>query len=207
MGRNGLLDSGYHAASGVRTSTKGLSLSSGLRAWKTNSSGTTYYLYDGSTPVVELDGIGSVAATNTFGPNGLLSRHTSGGSTFYTFDLSGGVAQRLDFEPERPDLAHARRLRRRGVERLDERSVYRPRRAGRLLHRLRNRPPASRPPLLRPIAGPLPKPRPDRSSWRGESVCVRYEQSRIRRRSRGHQSDRQATLCDPRAAPKSVPSL
>ncbi len=37
-----------------------------------------------------------VTAVNTFGANGLLSRHTSSGSAFYTFDLSGSVCQRLD---------------------------------------------------------------------------------------------------------------
>ena len=35
-------------------------------------------------------------ATNTFGGAGLLSRHTSTGSTFYTFDERGNVAQRLN---------------------------------------------------------------------------------------------------------------
>lgn len=67
-----------------------------LRAWKTNSSGTTYYLYDGSKPVVELNSSSAVAAANTFGANGLLSRHSGSSSTFYTFDPQGGTAQRLD---------------------------------------------------------------------------------------------------------------
>ena len=40
-------------------------------------------------------GVGAVTATNTFGTNGLISRHSSVGSTFYDFDLSGNVAQRL----------------------------------------------------------------------------------------------------------------
>ncbi|MDQ2730454.1 MAG: RHS repeat-associated core domain-containing protein, partial [Armatimonadota bacterium] len=45
---------------------------------------------------MELDGQGNVTALNTFGPTGLLSRHTGTGSTFYTFDAQGSVAQRLD---------------------------------------------------------------------------------------------------------------
>ena len=36
-------------------------------------------------PVIEVDASGNVTATNTFGPNGLISRHTASGSTFYTF--------------------------------------------------------------------------------------------------------------------------
>ncbi|MDE2207771.1 MAG: hypothetical protein KGK12_14170, partial [Armatimonadetes bacterium] len=43
----------------------------GLRAWKTNSSGTTYFLYDGITPICEIDSTGAVSAVNTFGPTGL----------------------------------------------------------------------------------------------------------------------------------------
>lgn len=38
----------------------------GLRAWKENSSGRTYFLYDGIVPVVELDSSGSITAANTF---------------------------------------------------------------------------------------------------------------------------------------------
>ena len=72
-------------------------LSSGLRAWKQNSSGTrTYFLYAGSTPVCELDSSGDILATNTFGASGLVSRHVGSTSTFYTFDPQGGNAQRLD---------------------------------------------------------------------------------------------------------------
>ncbi len=44
---------------------------------------------------MELDATGAVTATHTFGANGLTSRHTTS-STFYTFDVQGGVAQRLD---------------------------------------------------------------------------------------------------------------
>ncbi len=70
----------------------------GLRAWKQSAVGSTYYVYDGLTPVVELDGNGNVTAVNTWGAAGLAGRHTtagSGSSTFYTFDVQGSVSQRL----------------------------------------------------------------------------------------------------------------
>ena len=68
----------------------------GLRCWKQNASGTTYFLYDGSSPVIELDGGGSVTATNTFGASGLVSRREGTNSIFYSFDSEGNVAQRTD---------------------------------------------------------------------------------------------------------------
>jgi len=70
----------------------------GLRAWKTDNTGTSYYLYDedGTTPVCELNASGVAIATNTFGEAGLISRHTSTGSTFYAFDPQGTVAERLN---------------------------------------------------------------------------------------------------------------
>ncbi len=69
----------------------------GVRAWKGDGQGNrTYFIYDGGAPVMELDGQGNVSAVNTFGPTGLLSRHSATGSTFYTFDAQGSVAQRLD---------------------------------------------------------------------------------------------------------------
>ena len=69
----------------------------GLRAWKQNSSGRAYFLYDGLVPVCKTDGSGTITAVNTWGANGLLSRHTSGigGSVFYAFDPQGRVAVRL----------------------------------------------------------------------------------------------------------------
>ena len=69
--------------------------SGGKRTWKTASGVTTYFLYDGSNPVCELDGTGAVTATNTWGGS-LLSRHAGMASVFYTSDLQGNVAQRLD---------------------------------------------------------------------------------------------------------------
>ncbi len=68
----------------------------GLRAWKHTSSGTTYYLYSGMTPVCEMNASGTVTAVNTFGVDGLASRHSGSSSTFYTFDNQGGAAVRTD---------------------------------------------------------------------------------------------------------------
>jgi RHS repeat-associated protein len=71
----------------------------GLRAWKQNGIGTrTYFLYDGLTPIIELDSSGTATAVNTFGTNGLISRRdvTAGASVFYTFDERGSTTQRLD---------------------------------------------------------------------------------------------------------------
>ena len=68
----------------------------GLRAWKQNSAGRTYFLYDGIVPVVELDSNGNVIVTNTFGSNGLVSRREGNTSVFYSFDSEGNVAQRSD---------------------------------------------------------------------------------------------------------------
>ncbi|HEV2473215.1 MAG TPA: RHS repeat-associated core domain-containing protein, partial [Chthonomonadales bacterium] len=67
----------------------------GLRAWKSNGTTSTYFIYDGITPVCEVNSSGTVTACNTFGAEGLLSRHTSGGSVFYAFDPQGNPAQRL----------------------------------------------------------------------------------------------------------------
>jgi len=68
-----------------------------LRAWKANSSGTTYFLYDSMRqPICELNSGGTVTATNSFGANGLVSRNTSAGSVFYEFDVHGSVTNRLN---------------------------------------------------------------------------------------------------------------
>lgn len=68
----------------------------GLRAWKQNSSERTYFIYDGTLPVVELDATGNVIATNSFGYSGLVSRRTGSTSVFYGFDSEGNVSQRSD---------------------------------------------------------------------------------------------------------------
>ncbi len=69
----------------------------GLRAKKTVSSGRTYYLYDGDQVVGEFaSGNSYLSALNTWGANGLLARHTQAGSWYYTFDMLGNVAQKLN---------------------------------------------------------------------------------------------------------------
>ena len=70
----------------------------GLRAWKETAGGRTYFLYDGTTPIIELEASGAHTATNTFGAHGLVSRYrnSNGSRIFYTFDAQGSVAQRLD---------------------------------------------------------------------------------------------------------------
>ena len=82
-----------------------------LRGWKTVETTTssvsptgfsrftttkTYFLYEGTNPICEMDAAGNVTAVNTFGADGLVSRHTASGSTFYTFDAFGNAAQRLN---------------------------------------------------------------------------------------------------------------
>jgi RHS repeat-associated protein len=70
----------------------------GLRAWKQSAAGSTYFVYDGLTPIAEANSSGTVTAVNTWGAAGLLSRRnvSSGSSTFYTFDVQGSTSQRLD---------------------------------------------------------------------------------------------------------------
>ena len=68
----------------------------GLRAWKQAAGATTYFLYDGIAPVVELDQTGAVTAVNTFGGSGLLSRRANASSVFYTFDPQGNVSERTN---------------------------------------------------------------------------------------------------------------
>jgi RHS repeat-associated protein len=67
----------------------------GLRAWKQNATGRTYFLYDGILPIVEMNSSGTVTATNSFGASGLVSHYESA-STFYSLDSEGNVAQRSD---------------------------------------------------------------------------------------------------------------
>ena len=68
----------------------------GLRAWKRNSSTTTYFLYDDIVPIIKLDSSGSVTTTNTYGVAGLISRRSGATVVFYSFDSEGNVAQRSD---------------------------------------------------------------------------------------------------------------
>ena len=45
---------------------------------------------------MEIDSSGNVVAVNTFGANGLVSRHTYSGSAFYAFDERSNVAHRVN---------------------------------------------------------------------------------------------------------------
>jgi len=67
-----------------------------LRAWKQNSSGArTYFLYDGSQPVCEMNGSGNVTAVNDFGADGVWARHNLTTDWFYTFDPQGCLSQKI----------------------------------------------------------------------------------------------------------------
>lgn len=82
----------------------------GLRAWKSSLSNQqageasipvtnrTYFVYDGSVPVLETDSSGGLKAVNVFAPDGLVARGTvSSGSTsykYYSFDPQGSVSVR-----------------------------------------------------------------------------------------------------------------
>ncbi len=69
----------------------------GLRAKKSSSAGTFYYLYDGATPICELGSNGGVNNYMTFGPAGLLSRHwVNSVSLFWAFDPQGNPSQKLN---------------------------------------------------------------------------------------------------------------
>jgi len=67
----------------------------GNRGWKQNTSSRTYFLYDGTVPIIELDATGSVISTNSFGIAGLTSRYENS-SVFYNFDSEGNVSERSD---------------------------------------------------------------------------------------------------------------
>ena len=68
----------------------------GQRAWKQNSSGArTYFLYDGSEPVCEMNSSGNLTAVNDFGADGVWARHTQTTDWFYTFDPQGCLSQKI----------------------------------------------------------------------------------------------------------------
>gem|GEM_PF-3015986 len=68
-----------------------------LRAFKTDGSGTTYYLYDEiGEPIAEFNSGGTVTATNTFGANGLVARYSGAAEEFYAFDPGGSTAERIN---------------------------------------------------------------------------------------------------------------
>ncbi len=78
----------------------------GLRASKTGSTGQSFFLYDGETPLVELSQSGSILAGNGFGADGWRSRYYPTGSPLakpskldgqylvYTYDPQGNLVQR-----------------------------------------------------------------------------------------------------------------
>jgi YD repeat-containing protein len=68
----------------------------GLRASKTVGSTTTYYLYHGGEPIVELNSSGTVTAFNIFAPDGLVARTAGSTTTEYVFDQQGNVADRTN---------------------------------------------------------------------------------------------------------------
>jgi YD repeat-containing protein len=68
----------------------------GLRESKAAAGALSSYIYDGQTPILELDSSGSIQAVNTVAGGMPLTRHTSIGSDFYAFDAQGGLAEELD---------------------------------------------------------------------------------------------------------------
>ena len=79
---------------GTTTDTYGVD---GLRASLTSSGSTTYFLNDGTMPVVELNSSGGVSALNLFGADGIIGRQNSSGAwSEYVFDLLGNTAIRTD---------------------------------------------------------------------------------------------------------------
>ena len=74
----------------------------GLRAWKQTSTPRLYYLYDGTTPVLEFYSDGYLKYRDTFGALGLISRlyASDTSSVFYAFDASmSGAAARSEPTP------------------------------------------------------------------------------------------------------------
>lgn len=68
----------------------------GMRAWKQNSAGRTYYLYDGDILIEELDATGSKTAVMTWNDSRLLSRTTATRTLLYTYDGIGQLSQQVD---------------------------------------------------------------------------------------------------------------
>ena len=68
----------------------------GLRASKATSAGTTYFLYDGGEPIIEMDSSGDVLALNVFAPDGLVARQTGSSTIEYVLDQQGNVSNRTD---------------------------------------------------------------------------------------------------------------
>lgn len=68
----------------------------GLRAWKETSAGRTYFLYDSSNPIIEMDSSGNTTNLNVFAPDGLIARKEGSTWTYYTFDAQGNVVHKLN---------------------------------------------------------------------------------------------------------------
>ncbi len=90
----------WHRGEGPEACPPGESVDGVWRAWKESGGGKRYYLYDGITPVCELDDDGNTAAVTTFGADGLVSRTLTDDTTtrtiYYQFGLNGDVANRTD---------------------------------------------------------------------------------------------------------------
>ncbi len=67
-----------------------------MMAWSQTGTTRTYYLYDGRIPVFELNSTGALAAINSFGANGLVSRRVGTTTTWYFFDERGNTLQRIN---------------------------------------------------------------------------------------------------------------
>ena len=71
-----------------------------LRAWRDDSNGTKFFLYDGGSVICELDSDGDVVASNAFAPDGLVSRTEGEVTMEYLFDLQGNVSTILKSNEE-----------------------------------------------------------------------------------------------------------
>jgi len=67
-----------------------------LRAWKQNGAGVrTYFLYDGSLPIIEMDSSGNVTAVNTFGGNGSVCQRLDSGQNVLSTSVFDPYGNRL----------------------------------------------------------------------------------------------------------------
>ena len=95
--------------------------SDGKRAWKAtldndgNETSRKYFLYDGDNLLCELDEVGRVTSTSTWGGNGLLSRAVtayaqdgtpSTSTVFYGYDERGSVSERVSDNGTSVGVAH-----------------------------------------------------------------------------------------------------
>lgn len=67
----------------------------GLRAWKSTGGVRTFFVYDGTLPIGEVDSTGAIQAINVFGPTGLEARIQGSTPKYYTFDLRGNAVQEV----------------------------------------------------------------------------------------------------------------